>query len=157
MPPSRSEIVELLAERPSAVAYDISQPLANFLREARDLADGDLDKAFVMVVIISRANQHPEFKKLSPERLRPDSDLILPTLGTNVRSLAESTGIPKETVRRKVLELIDAGWVTRDGRTLRYTLEGFHAVAPAREALYRMYAQAFQVVGALLDSKSPVA
>jgi hypothetical protein len=32
---------------------------------------------------------------------------------SNIHSLAEATGYPRETVRRKILQLIEAGWVTR--------------------------------------------
>jgi DNA-binding IclR family transcriptional regulator len=36
------------------------------------------------------------------------------TAAINALSIAEYTGIPRETVRRKVNELIQKGWVTRD-------------------------------------------
>jgi len=32
---------------------------------------------------------------------------------SNIHSLAEATGYPRETVRRKILQLIASGWVTR--------------------------------------------
>jgi len=141
-----------MSERSTAVAYDISEPLSRFLRLARDLSGGDLDKALVMVEIILRAHQHPGYRRVRPDQLEAGAEVAFPSLGANVRSLAEVTGIPRESVRRKVLELIAAGWVVRDGRKLRYSLEGYHAIAPAREAMYRMYARAYQVVGAMLDS-----
>jgi DNA-binding IclR family transcriptional regulator len=35
-------------------------------------------------------------------------------------SLARTLGIPRETVRRKLVELHDEGWIIPDGRNLRY-------------------------------------
>ena len=152
MPHSASELVELMIQRSPAVAYDVSEPLARFFKEARDLCGGDLDKAQVMLEIIVRANQHPGYRTLEPDVLEAAAQAPLPSLGANVSSIAASTGIPKESVRRKVLELIAAGWVIRDGRNLHYSVEGFHAIAPAREAMFRMYARAYEVVGALVEA-----
>ena len=65
--------------------------------------------------------------------------MVLPGFGTNMRSLAESTGIPRETVRRKVALLIARGWVVTDEGTLYYTIDGYRSVEPARDAIMRMY------------------
>lgn len=154
MPRSASELVELLAQRP-AVASDVSEPLARFFKQARDLCGGDLDKAQVMLEIIVRATQHPRYRQLKRGELEAGGQAALPSLGANVSSIAASTGIPKETVRRKVLELIDAGWVIREGRRLHYSREGYRAIAPAREAMFRMYARAYEVMGALVDEAGP--
>jgi hypothetical protein len=143
-----------MSERAPAIAQDVSEPLARFFRETRELCGGDLDKAQVLLEVIVRANQHPRYRRLKPAELegdRAEAEPALPSLGTNVRSIAASTGIPKESVRRKVLELIEAGWVVREGRNLHFSVEGYHAVAPAREAMYRMYARAYEVVSCLLE------
>lgn len=43
------------------------------------------------------------------------------SLHTNARSISDSTGIPRETVRRKVHALIAAGWVIRGDDNLAVT------------------------------------
>ncbi len=146
-PRSTLEFVELIGGRSRAVAYDLVGPVARLLTVAREACDGDLDKALLMMVITLCSSGHPDFKDIDFRDLAPDTGL--PGAGTNVRSLAESTGIPKETVRRKVRDLIEAGWVVRNGQTLRYSLQGYHAVQPVRDAIIRMYARGIQVVGAL--------
>jgi DNA-binding IclR family transcriptional regulator len=74
---------------------------------------------------------------------------IFPTLGTNVRSVAESTGTPKETVRRKVGELIEAGWISRQGNELRFTALAYQELAGARVAIEDLAVSNFQVVADL--------
>lgn len=56
---------------------------------------------------------------------------------TNTQSIADSTGIPRETVRRKVARLIDRGWVRRneDG-TLEVTERAAVDLAPATEVTF---------------------
>ena len=152
---STSELVELMAQRSTAVASDVSEPLARFFKETRDLCGGDLDKAQVMLEVIVRANQHPGYRQLKRGQLEAGGQAALPSLGANMSSIAASTGIPKESVRRKVLELIDAGWVIREGRNLHYSLEGYRAIAPIREAMFRMYARAYEVVAGLIDETAP--
>jgi hypothetical protein len=155
VPHALPDLVELMSERPTSIGYEIAEPLARFLRTARDTAGGDLDKALVMVEIILRASQHPSYRGLTPDDLEAEDEAVFPSLGTNVRSIADSTGISKETVRRKVLELIEAGWVVRQGRSLYYSVDGYRAISPAREAMLRMYARAYLTVESLLDGAGP--
>lgn len=147
--PSTPDLIELVSGRSPAVAYDLVEPLARFLTVAREVCGGDLEKVLLMVTISLRSSGHPDFKRFHPGELG-DHDL-LPGFGTNMRSLAESIGMPRETVRRKVQQLIDDGWVTRQGVTLYYTLEGYRAVEPARAAVIKMHVRGFQVIHALLD------
>ncbi len=92
--------------------------LAGFTRllvQLRNRFDGDLDLLLVLAVI--------------GERTRPDSwkpevtDFRQLTNGNgedhlqypiNIQSVSEFSGIPRETVRRKVAVLQKKGWVTRD-------------------------------------------
>lgn len=78
---------------------------------------GDLDMLLVLAVIGDRRLS----RRVSPDALtydrigqtavREDSNAAI-----NALSIAEYTGIPRETVRRKVNELIEKGWVLRDDK-----------------------------------------
>ncbi|MGG7644253.1 helix-turn-helix domain-containing protein [Rhodovulum sp. YNF3179] len=92
--------------------------LAQFTRllvELRSAFDGDLDLLLVMAVIGERTR--PE--GWSPELLtyrqltRGDADAHYQT-PINIQSVADYSGIPRETVRRKVKVLQERGWVDRD-------------------------------------------
>jgi hypothetical protein len=151
MPLSRTQVVDLLTARSTAVAADIIEPLTHFLSVSRQLVQRDAEKLLLMMIIIVRSNLHPEFRALDPADITEGRVSHLPTLGVNLRSLADSTGIPKETVRRKVQDLIDAGWVERRGGNLHYTPEAYRAATPAREALLRLAARIYEVVGQVVE------
>lgn len=67
------------------------------------LFDGDLIKAYLLSEISSRHPVAQARHGLAAEHYA----------FSNIHSLAEATGYPRETVRRKILQLIEAGWVTR--------------------------------------------
>ena len=81
--------------------------------------NGDLVEIIVLGEISLR-NVDQFFRKGGadvPEKLLDDAErrgkLLQPC---NVLSIAEATGIPRETVRRKVAHLIEKGWLARDER-----------------------------------------
>ncbi len=75
---------------------------------------------------------------------------MLPSLGANVRSVAESVGVPKETVRRKVGEMIETGWIVRQGNELRLTALAYQQLIEVRVAIERLAVRNFEVVAALV-------
>jgi hypothetical protein len=151
LPGNRSELIELVSRNTPAVTGYLLEPLASFLTIGRRIAGDDADKVLIMLVITLRATRSPEFQALDREQIESGEVPVLPSLGVNISSLAASTGIPKETVRRKVRQLIEAGWIAREGRNLLYTAEGYRAVSPCREALVRMAVTGYQVVSRLQD------
>lgn len=87
------------------------------LIECRRACDGDLDLFLVLTIIGERtfsprfapdAMSHTEFLEGTVESVEP--------LAINLQSIADYSGIPRETVRRKVETLIEKGWVMRDER-----------------------------------------
>ena len=147
MPSSqREQLLAQVREGYPTVAPELLQPLLRFFTLARDLVGGDADKILVMLVIAVRTTQHPDFSTFTTDELRAGDVPLLPTLGINIRSIADSTGMPRETVRRKVGELVEAGWVLREDNQIRYTAAGFAAVEPAREAIEDMAVRYFEVV-----------
>jgi hypothetical protein len=96
--------------------------LSGFTRllvQLRRRFNGDLDLALVLAVIGSRTQVDrwtPDLVELS--QMTTGEDTGGTQLPINIHSVAEYSGIPRETVRRKVAILQDRGWVVRgaDGR-----------------------------------------
>lgn len=91
--------------------------LTRHLVECRRIFDGDLDLFLVLTIIGERtftarnapkSMSHADFLEGSVRNLAPAA--------INLQSIADYSGIPRETVRRKVETLIDKGWVVRDAR-----------------------------------------
>lgn len=145
----RQTLLDLVQRNYPAVAKDLLNPLLEMMRLSREHCDGDMDKFLILMVVGVRTLEHPAFAGLSPEQLAGDAAADFPSLGTNVRSVAASIGIPKETVRRKVAELVDAGWFEREDGALRYTVHAYRQLAPVRESLQQMAVRYFEVLEAL--------
>ncbi|MET0295210.1 MAG: hypothetical protein ABW042_09360 [Phenylobacterium sp.] len=140
-------MIDLVHSQSRRVAYDLVEPLSRFLSIARELCDGDLDQVVLMIALTLRSSLHPDFRALEEAELEALG--VLPGFGTNMRSLADSTGIPRETARRKLALLIERGWITWHRGALHYTASGYRSVEPARVAMIRMNVRGFQVVDAL--------
>jgi DNA-binding MarR family transcriptional regulator len=89
--------------------------LTRFLIACRRSFDGDLDLFLVLAVIGDRtfSERHAdpnltydEFRSVGTPGTRP--------IDINLRSIAAFSGIPRETVRRKIAELESRGWITRN-------------------------------------------
>lgn len=91
------------------------ESLTRFLIECRRHFDGDLDMFLVLAVIgdrsfaASRASAELTYPELLDVNRKPTEPEAL-----NVFSISQFSGIPRETVRRKVNQLIEKGWVERD-------------------------------------------
>jgi len=91
--------------------------LARHLIACRAACDGDLDLFLVLTIIGERCftPQHaPETMSHSEFIERPVATVA--PVAINVQSIADYSGIPRETVRRKIDILIDKGWIRRDAR-----------------------------------------
>lgn len=91
--------------------------LTRHLVACRDAFDGDLDLFLVLTIIGERCftpenapsgMSHGEFLERSVRTVRPAA--------INAQSIADFSGIPRETVRRKIEILIAKGWIERDAR-----------------------------------------
>lgn len=101
----------------------------------RRLFGGDLDLMLVLAVIGTRTMGRDRLGGLSYDALlaldRPPSALD----PINLQSIADYSGIPRETVRRKLQDLQRAGWVAkRDDGYLFATAKAAMDLAPATEA-----------------------
>ena len=145
----REALLPLVADNYPAIARSLLRPLLHLLSVSREACGGDIDKFLIMLVVAIRTTEHERFATYSQAELLSGEIPIFPTLGTNVRSVAESTGAPRETVRRKVGELIEAGWISRQGNELRFTALAYQQLARVRVAIEDLAVSNFEVVADL--------
>lgn len=124
-----------LTEAYPAIAKELLSPVLKLLHIVHSHFGGDLEQFFILAVLAARSAEDPQFAEVDMAQLESGALDRLPNLGINLRSLSASTGIPLETVRRKVRLLRDKGWVGRDGNNLCYTPKAFVDMTPVREAL----------------------
>jgi hypothetical protein len=148
-----TSLTSLVGENYPAIAKDLLKPLLELLLLSRDYCGGDIDKFLVLLVVGIRTTEHKQFAGYTQAELLSGAIQVFPGLGTNARSIAASTGIPKETVRRKVSELIEAGWLARDGHNLFFTARAYRDLAPVRESVERLAVRYHGIVSDLLQSR----
>ncbi len=84
------------------------------LSELREAFDGDLDSTLILAVVgaaILPKDQLPYSFSYSELLKRRDIDFRKPL---NTLSIAQVTGIPRETVRRKIAKMEAKKWIARD-------------------------------------------
>jgi len=142
-------LLDRVAENYPVIAHDLLRPLLDLFSVAREICAGDSDKFLIMLVVANRTTEHKLFASYSQSQLLSGEVPVFPGLGTNVRSIAESIGAPRETVRRKVGELIIAGWIARQGTDLYFTATAYQQLAGARIAIEQLAVRNFEVVAEL--------
>ena len=143
-------LLDRVAGNYPVIAHDLLRPLLDLFSVARELCGGDSDKFLIMLVVANRTTEHKQFARYSQSQLLSGEVPVFPSLGTNVRSIAESIGAPRETVRRKVAELIAVGWIARQGTDLYFTATAYQKLVGARVAIEQLAVRNFEVVAALL-------
>ena len=146
-------VEELLFDNYSRVAKDLLATSLDALIAIRTHFGGDLEAYVVFLLIALRTAEDPRISAVDPHAVRRGEVAEYPSLLTNVRSVAASTGIPYETVRRKVARLVEQGWVERRDGALRLTVKGSVDFRGLREKLFEMVAANHAVVARLLDEK----
>ena len=142
-------LLPLLRRRYAQLAKDLVGPLIEALNVGRASCGGDLDKLLIVLVVGMRTAEDKRILDLELEEVLSGEIESFPSLSTNVRSIADSTGIPRESVRRKVAALVEAGWIDRDGRNLSVTPEAYRQLITLRESLLQMALRYAQMIQAL--------
>ncbi len=127
-------------------------PWTSYLIAARSEFDGDMDKMVVLAVIGLMSTA--DFRALDDAgKVVGYDDLLVPDFkntvsrAINVESIAQYSGIPRETVRRKVLQLIEKGWVRRDeGLLLTVTPKAVEELKDLSGRLFRLIGVFYQVL-----------
>ena len=91
--------------------------LTRHLIACRKVCDGDLDLFLVLSIIGERtftARDAPD--DMTHADFLEGTVASLQSSAINLQSIADYSGIPRETVRRKIRILQDKGWVTKDER-----------------------------------------
>ena len=133
-------------EQPTPLADELVSPVLHLLQVLREACGGDLELNIILLAIAERMIAHPDFRAMTAaERIRPDAPPF-PTRGVNARSIADSTGIPRETVRRKVAGLEQRGWISRTPDSLHLTATAYRALTPARKELEQLAFKLHEVV-----------
>lgn len=132
------QILPLLRRRYPYLAKDLIAPLLEVLRSGRSLCGGDLDKLFIVLAVAMRTAEDKRVLDLDPDEVLSGAIDTYPSLSTNVRSIADSTGIPKENVRRKVAALVEAGWVRRQDNSLSLAPHASRQLTEFREQLMQL-------------------
>jgi hypothetical protein len=127
---------------------DLLEPLLDLLATASVVSDGDLDRLMIMMVVGLRSIAHPAFKEAGVRDFI-DRGATIPTLGTNSRSISDSLPIARESARRKVGRLIQAGWLMRKDGSLHLTREGLAALSPVRDKIQRLAVANYHTVAGL--------
>jgi hypothetical protein len=103
------------------VAYLLSEFTVPHLVRLVRRYDGDV----LLAIVLGEIAQHNVRRFFESPEVQADPALQLdvneaqqevPLGACNALSISRSTGIPRETVRRRVEELVRRGWVRRDGR-----------------------------------------
>lgn len=121
----------------------------NLLTTLRAQFGNDLDKPIILAVIGQYMFSHATAPRSSyGEHLDP-ANATHPSRLTNIESVSTSTGIPRESVRRKVAELMEIGWLERDCHGgLVVTTAAAQGLDAASQRVFTLLAAVFEAVAA---------
>ena len=111
------------------------EALCELLIALRQQFFGDLDLMLILAIISSRALPARQSSSMSYKQFINDHNKKRADQPINIQSVAECSGIARETVRRKVHKLEELGFIERDSHgMLTVTVKAFNTLAPATEA-----------------------
>jgi len=132
----------------------------NSMRRAYRLFEGDLT-LFLVFGEIAQYNMSRALRTLTL-RDAPDSSRLASLMRAlqtqkvapcNALSISEATGIPRETVRRKVKELEKRGWLVREGaRSLTLAPGAIEQMGPTGREVMEDFRQTARVIRLLEDA-----
>jgi hypothetical protein len=144
----------LLSQNYGLVAKDLFTPLLDVFGAARSTFGGDVEKAVVLLEVVVRTVQDPRLNGVDLETVLSGTFEFSPGLTINMRSIADSSGIPKETVRRKVVALVRDGLIRRQGNNLSLSHTASPALTPIRDAILKLAARNYETIAALQNRDS---
>ena len=97
----------------------------------RNAFDGDLEKLMIVAAVVDQGIKATGFAEQSFDSYIGAFIFDSVTPPTNVQSIADFAGIPRETVRRKVNDLCAKGWLERDkDGAVRLSIQGALDLSP---------------------------
>ena len=140
------QLLPLMRQHYPYLAKDLIAPFLEALSIGRATCDGDLDKLFIILAVAMRTAEDKRVLDIDPDDVLSGVVETYPSLSTNVRSIADSTGIPKESVRRKVAALVEAGWIHREDNSLSLAPHASRQITEFREQLFQMAIRNHQTI-----------
>jgi CRP-like cAMP-binding protein len=119
-----------------ATQYHYVQFLTEHLVDCAAAFGGDLDSVLVIAVLGQR---RLEIYREDPDGIRPD----VARIAMSALRISDVSGIPRETVRRKLEGLRRRGWIDRHPRHGWY-IAGTNLATPARQALQGLELRSFR-------------
>ena len=111
------------------------EALCELLIVLRQQFFGDLDLMLILAIISSRTLPARQANNMTYTEFISDDSKHRADKPINIQSIAECSGIARETVRRKVHKLEDLGFIARDpSGMLTVTDKAISQLAPATEA-----------------------
>jgi hypothetical protein len=143
------QLLPALRQQYPHLAKEFLGPLIETLHVGRATGDGDLDRLLIVLVVAMRTAEDARFLDVELEDVLSGVVDTYPSLSTNVRSIADSTQIPKESVRRKVQILVDAGWIRRDDHSLSLAPHASRMLTGFREQMFQLAIRYHQTIVAV--------
>lgn len=144
-----SPLKPLMRRRYPHLAKDLLAPMLDALNVGRASCGGDLDKLLIILVVAMRTAEDRRVLDIDPQDVARGAIDVYPSLSTNVRSISDSTGIPKESVRRKVTALVEEGWIHRQDHALSLAPHASRMLTDFREQLFDLALRYHQTVAGL--------
>lgn len=102
----------------------IAVMMGHFLLHHLNLLYQEFDGDLLMPIVLGEIAHHNVLRFYSrdghcldvQENMRSDPDQLRNLEPTNAYSVSEATGIPRETVRRKIDKLLERGWLVKGAR-----------------------------------------
>lgn len=111
------------------------EALCELLIVLRQQFFGDLDLMLILAIISSRTLPARQANNMTYTEFISDDSKHRADKPINIQSIAECSGIPRETVRRKVRKLEELGFIERDSNgMLKITDKAVSQLKPATEA-----------------------
>lgn len=139
--------------------------MGHFLLRHLNLLYQEFDGDLVMPIVLGEIAHHNVLRFYSrdghcldvQENMRSDADRLKNLQPTNAYSISEATGIPRETVRRKIDKLLERGWLVKSARgevTMSDTIVD-HFTRGFNKKLLTELLETSQCITSLLGSSSP--
>jgi hypothetical protein len=127
--------------------------LTRHLVACRAAFAGDLDLFLVLTIIGERSfSERNAPPGMTEEQFRASPVSTVAPIAINLQSIADFSGIPRETVRRKVGTLVARGWVRRDpGGLLAVTDAAKDSLQPLTDSSARYLRDLLGALGALAE------
>ena len=109
---TQADVEATLRRNYAQVQYLLVDFLAEHLADTSRVFGGDMQKA-VLLAILGQA--HLSAEHAAGASGRRVTEFPPERRGMTTLRLSDASGIPRETVRRKLMEMARAGWLTREG------------------------------------------